>query len=83
MEASFRSEAWSEDEWPVFERAWVAARAYEPPTILAALRAVEAVRAFPKSPKQIVAETRHEAVAYAFGYRDGVEAVQTLLEGEK
>jgi hypothetical protein len=30
MEAAFRSEAWSEDEWPVFERAWVAARAYQP-----------------------------------------------------
>ncbi len=33
MEASFQSEAWSEDQWPVFERAWVAARAYEPPTV--------------------------------------------------
>ncbi len=51
-------------------------------TINAALRAVEAVRAFPKTSLQIVAETKHEAVAYAFGYRDGVEAVQSLLEGE-
>jgi hypothetical protein len=49
-----------------------------------ATRAVEAVRVFPKtSPKQIVAENTHEAVAYAFGYRDGVEAVQALLEGER
>jgi hypothetical protein len=52
--------------------------------ILAALRAVEAVRAFaashPYSP--YITESAGEDAFYT-GYRDGVKAVQTLLEGEK